>query len=320
MKILVVNSGSSSLKFQLIDMDTSAVLAKGVVDRIGIDGSGLVGNMRDGKKVEIMREIPDHVVAVKLLLDTLTDAEVGVIPSVKEIGAVGHRVVHNGGIFDAPALITEELLDKMKQTYDLAPLHNSAATKGAIACREAMPGVPMVLVFDTVFHNTMPPKAYMYAIPYSDYEQYKVRKYGFHGTSHMYVSRKAAEYLGKKPEELRTITCHLGNGASVAAVDHGKCADTSMGFTPLEGLVMGTRSGDMDLAALEFLCAKKGMTHAEGVQYVNKQCGVKGICGYSDFRDICAHKDEDAACSSRSICFVIASKSTSAHMLRRWAA
>lgn len=287
MKILVVNAGSSSLKYQLIDMETEKVLAKGGCERIGIKGSLLKAKGNGGEKL-FKAPMPTHKDAIELVLDALLDREIGVIKSMKEIDAVGHRIVASGEYFKKTTLVTPEVLKTLEEkTFELAPLHNPAAATGLRACLEVMPDTPMALVFDTSFHATMPEKAYLYGIDYNDYKEYGVRKYGAHGTSHKFVSLKAAEYLGKKPEELKIVTCHLGNGSSISAVDCGKCVDTSMGFTPLAGVLMGTRSGDIDASAVEFLARKKGMTHAETVEYLNKKCGVAGISGVSsDFRDL----------------------------------
>ena len=291
MKVLVINSGSSSLKYQLIDMETEGVLAKGNCERIGINGSKLT-HKANGKEKVVEKEMPDHNVAVALVLDALTDKEVGVITSMSEIDAVGHRVVASGEAFKKPALVTDETMVLMEEIKDLAPLHNPAAIVGVNACRAAMPNTPMGLVFDTGFHFTMPDYAYMYAIDYTHYEKYKIRRYGAHGTSHKFVSQEAAKYLGKKPEELKIITCHLGNGSSITAVNGGKCVDTSMGFTPLAGVPMGTRSGDIDYAAVEYLAKKEGKNVSEMLNYLNKECGMKGISGVSsDFRDLTAAAD-----------------------------
>ena len=288
MKVLVINSGSSSLKYQLIDMETETVVAKGNCERIGIDGSKVI-HKEKGKEVEIVTDMPNHNVAVQLVLKELTDPEVGVISSMKEIDAVGHRVVASGEAFKKPTLVTPEAMVLMEEIKDLAPLHNPAAIVGVNACREAMPETPMVLVFDTGFHFTMPEKAYMYAVDYKHYEQYKIRRYGAHGTSHKFVSQEAAKYLNKKPEELKIVTCHLGNGSSISAVDGGKCVDTSMGFTPLAGVPMGTRSGDIDFAAAEYIAKKEGMNVSEVLTYLNKKCGMLGVSGISsDFRDLTA--------------------------------
>ena len=287
MNILVINCGSSSLKYQLINSDSEAVLAKGLCERIGIDGSVLTHTPAGKDKVRIETPMPNHTVAVQLVIDALTNAEYGVIKSLDEIGAVGHRVVHGGEKFASSVVITDEVMKAIEECNDLAPLHNPANLIGINSCKEIMPNVPMVAVFDTAFHQTMPEKAYLYGLPYEYYEKYKVRRYGFHGTSHDYVSTRAAQLLGKKREDLKIIVCHLGNGASVSAVDHGKCVDTSMGLTPLEGLIMGTRSGDMDPAICDFICQKEGLTSAEMNTVLNKKSGVLGMSGVSsDFRDV----------------------------------
>ena len=292
MKVLVINSGSSSLKYQLIDMETETVVAKGNCERIGIDGSKLIHKAK-GKEVELVTPIPDHNVAVQLVIKELTDQEVGVISSMSEIDAVGHRVVASGEAFKKPTLVTPEAMVLMEEIKDLAPLHNPAAIVGVNACRAAMPETPMVLVFDTGFHFTMPEYAFMYAVDYNHYEKYQIRRYGAHGTSHKFISQEAAKYLGKKPEELKIVTCHLGNGSSISAVDGGKCVDTSMGFTPLAGVPMGTRSGDIDYAAAEYIAKKEGMNVSEMLNYLNKKCGMLGVSGISsDFRDLTKAADE----------------------------
>ncbi len=291
MKILVINAGSSSLKDQLIAMETEQVIAKGTCERIGIPGGNLT-HKANGKTFVVEQEMASHTDAISLVLAELVDKEAGVISSMDEIDAVGHRVVASGEAFTKTTLVDDEVMKTMDEIAELAPLHNPAAILGINACREVMPEKKMALVFDTSFHATMPDYAYLYAIDYDDYKKYKVRKYGAHGTSHKYVAGEAARYLGKKPEELKIITCHLGNGSSISAVDGGKCIDTSMGFTPLAGVPMGTRSGDIDVAAIDFLCKKKGMTMEEGLVYLNKQCGMKGISGVSsDFRDLTAARD-----------------------------
>jgi acetate kinase len=293
MKILVINAGSSSLKYQLINMETEAVLAKGGVERIGIPGS-LLKAKGNGKEKLYEQDMPNHKVAVELVLKALQDKEIGVITSMKEIDAVGHRVVASGEYFKKTTLVTPEVLKILEEkTFELAPLHNPAAATGLRACMEVMPGTPMALVFDTSFHQTMPAKEFLYGIPYEDYKEYGVRKYGFHGTSHKFVSQEAAKYLGKDPKELKIVTCHLGNGSSITAVDGGKCVATSMGFTPLDGVLMGTRSGCIDASAVEFLARKKGMNQSEIVTYLNKKSGVAGVSGVSsDFRDLIAGEDE----------------------------
>ena len=291
MKILVINAGSSSLKYQLIDMETESVLAKGGCERIGIDG-GKLTHKANGETFVIEQDLPDHTVAISLVLKELVDKKAGVIKSMDEIDAVGHRVVASGEAFTKTTLVTDEVMETMEVIKELAPLHNPAAILGVNACRAVMPGKKMALVFDTSFHATMPDYAHLYAVDYEDYQKYKVRRYGAHGTSHKFVSQAAAEYLGKNIEDLNIITCHLGNGSSISAVKGGKCIDTSMGFTPLAGVPMGTRSGDIDYAAVEFLCRKKGMTMEEGLAYLNKKCGMLGVSGVSsDFRDLCAAKE-----------------------------
>ena len=287
MNILVINCGSSSLKFQLIDMTTEAVQAKGLCERIGIDGSRIVYTPAGGEKMTIESPMPTHTEAIKLVLDCLTNAEYGVIKSLKEINAVGHRVVHGGEKFASSTIITDEVIKVIEEWNELAPLHNPANLIGINVCRELMPGVPMVGVFDTAFHQTMPKKAYLYGLPIKAYTDYKIRRYGFHGTSHSFVSKRVAEFLGKPVEDLKTIVCHLGNGASICAVDGGKSVDTSMGFTPLAGLVMGTRSGDIDPAILEYYANKEGLTLSEVTTVLNKKSGMEGLTGgKSDFRDL----------------------------------
>lgn len=289
MKVLVINAGSSSLKYQLIDMESEKVLAKGGCERIGISGSVLKAKGNGGERV-YKQKMPNHKIAIELVLEALTDDGIGVINSMEEIGAVGHRIVASGEFFKKTTLVTDEVLKTLEEkTFELAPLHNPGAATAIKACIEVMPKTPMALVFDTSFHQTMPEKAYLYGIDYNDYKEYGVRKYGAHGTSHKFVAAEAAKYLCKKPEELKIVTCHLGNGSSISAVDGGKCVDTSMGFTPLAGVMMGTRSGDIDASAVEFLARKKGLSHAEVVTYLNKKCGVAGISGVSsDFRDLIA--------------------------------
>ena len=286
MKILVVNAGSSSLKYQLIEMDNESVLAKGVCERIGQQGSVLVHRGK-GEEVRIQGAMPTHSEAIKMVLDALVDKNYGVISDMKEIAAVGHRVLHGGVIFKESALVTDETLKQIESNIDLGPLHMPPNIMGIKACRAAMPHAPQVAVFDTTFHATMPDYAYMYAIPYDDYKNFKIRKYGFHGTSHLFVSGEAAKLMERK--DFRLVVCHLGNGASVSAVKDGKCVDTSMGLTPLEGLVMGTRSGDIDPAVIEYLMDKKGMDIHEATNYLNKKSGVLGVSGVSsDFRDLVA--------------------------------
>ena len=286
MKILVVNAGSSSLKYQLFNMDTEKVIVKGGCERIGIRGSKLT-HKTDKGETDIEQDMPNHKVAMQLVLQALVHPEYGVIKSMAEIDAVGHRVLHSGGDFDGSVLLNDEVLAICKKNAELGPLHMPANILGIEACREVMPDTPMALVFDTAFHATMPPHAYMYAIDYDDYKNYKIRKYGFHGTSHKYVSQEAIKYLGGRAEGTKIVTCHLGGGSSVSAVKDGKCADTSMGFTPLAGVPMGTRSGDIDPAVLEFLAAKKNYSMLDCINYLNKQCGVAGVSGVSsDFRDL----------------------------------
>ncbi|MBQ9729181.1 MAG: acetate kinase [Clostridia bacterium] len=292
MKVLVINSGSSSLKYQLIDMETESVIAKGNCERIGIADSKLTHSAND-KKIVIEKDMPDHNVAVALVLEALTNPEHGAVKTMDEIDAVGHRVVASGEAFKKPTLVNDETMALMEEIKDLAPLHNPAAIIGVNACRAAMPNTPMGLVFDTGFHFTMPDYAYMYAIDYTDYEKYKIRRYGAHGTSHKFVSQEAAKYLGKDPAELKIVTCHLGNGSSISAVNGGKCVDTSMGFTPLAGVPMGTRSGDIDFAAGEYLAKKTGMNVSQALSYLNKSCGMLGVSGVSsDFRNLTAARDE----------------------------
>lgn len=298
MKVLVINCGSSSLKFQLIDSDTEEVLAKGLCERIGIDG-GMVTYQPEGKdKIKKQADMPDHTEAVKLVIESLIDKENGVISSLDEIGAVGHRIVHGGESFSSATIIDEKVIKAIEECNDLAPLHNPANLIGIRSCQKIMPNVPMVAVFDTAFHQTMPRKAYLYGIPYEYYEKYKVRRYGFHGTSHEYVSKRAAEFLGRDINDLKIIVCHLGNGASISAVKNGKCVDTSMGLTPLEGLFMGTRSGNLDPAILQFISNKEKLTIDEMLNILNKKSGVLGMSGVSsDFRDLgeAAHEGNEQA-------------------------
>ncbi len=288
MNILVINCGSSSLKYQLIDSDSEKVLAKGLCDRIGIDGSAISHQKDGGEKVTTEVDMPDHTAAVKFVIEKLTDPEVGVVKSLSEIDAVGHRIVHGGEKFAGSVVLTEEVMQAIEECNDLAPLHNPANLIGIRSCEEIMPGVPMVGVFDTAFHQTMPPKAYLYGLPYGYYEKHKVRRYGFHGTSHDFVSKRAAEILGKNVEDLKIIVCHLGNGASISAVKNGQSVDTSMGLTPLEGLIMGTRSGDLDPAIVTFIAEKEGISTQEVINICNKKSGVLGLsAGFSsDFRDL----------------------------------
>ena len=289
MNVLVINAGSSSLKYQLLNPETGALLAKGLCERIGIDGKFTYKPQVEGKEVldAVDVAMPTHSEAIQTVLDALVDEKNGVIASMKEIDAVGHRVVHGGEKFAQSVVITDEVMAAIEECNPLAPLHNPANITGINACKAIMPGVPMVAVFDTAFHQTMPPVAYTYALPYEYYEKDAVRRYGFHGTSHKYVSQRAAAMLGKDASELKLVSCHLGNGSSVTAVDGGKSVDTSMGFTPLAGLPMGTRSGDLDAGILEYLMNKYDMGIKEMVSILNKKSGVQGVSGVSsDFRDL----------------------------------
>ena len=287
MNILVINCGSSSLKYQLINSESEEVLAKGLCDRIGIDGSCITHQPKGGEKVKTEIAMPTHTQAVAAVIEKLTDEKLGVVKSLAEIDAVGHRIVHGGEKFASSVVIDAEVMKAIEDCNDLAPLHNPANLIGIRSCQRVMPGVPMVAVFDTAFHQTMPGKAYLYGLPYEYYEKYKVRRYGFHGTSHDFVSKRVGELLGKDRKDLKIIVCHLGNGASVSAVDHGKSVDTSMGLTPLEGLMMGTRSGDMDPAIVGFIAEKENLTAAEVINICNKNSGVLGLSGISsDFRDL----------------------------------
>ncbi|MBI6875036.1 acetate kinase [Clostridium aciditolerans] len=286
MKVLVINCGSSSLKYQLINMENENVLAKGLVERIGIEGSILTQKVNDEKYV-IEQPMKDHKVAIKLVLDALIDKEHGVISDMSEISAVGHRVVHGGEKYAGSVLIDENVMEALQECVKLAPLHNPPNIIGINACRELMPSTPMVGVFDTAFHQTLPEEAFIYALPYELYTQYGIRKYGFHGTSHRFVSMTAAQMMGKNIEDLKIITCHLGNGASLSAVKGGKSVDTTMGFTPLAGVAMGTRCGDIDPAIVPFLVKETGMSIEEVDNLMNKKSGVLGVSGVSsDFRDI----------------------------------
>ncbi len=291
MKIFVVNCGSSSIKYQLIDMADESVIAKGLVERIGIEGSVLTHTPAGKDKVRLESSIPNHVDGIKKVLAALVDPNYGVIKSMDEIGAVGHRVVHGGEIFNQSVVITDEVLKQIEALSDMAPLHQPANLAGIRACQEVMPGTPQVAVFDTAFHQTMPPVAYMFGVKYEEYKDYGIRKYGFHGTSHKYVSGVAAAMLGKDIKDTKIITCHLGNGSSITAVDGGKSVDTSMGFTPLDGVLMGTRTGSIDPAVVPVLMQKKGLDAAGVDNYMNTECAVLGVSGVSsDFRDL-----EDAA-------------------------
>jgi acetate kinase len=287
MKILVINSGSSSLKYQLIDMKNETVLAKGLCDRIGIDNSFLKHTKNQNDTVVIDKELRNHKDAIKEVINALIDKKIGVLSDISEISAVGHRVVHGGEKFHNSVIIDDEVKEAIKDCIELAPLHNPANITGIEACKALMPDVPMVAVFDTAFHQTMPKHAFLYALPYDVYEKYGVRKYGFHGTSHKYVAERAATLLNRPLEEMKLVTCHLGNGASVCAVKYGKSVETSMGFTPLAGLAMGTRSGSIDPAVISFLMDKEKMSIKEIDEYLNKKSGVLGISGVSsDFRDL----------------------------------
>ena len=291
MKIFVVNCGSSSIKYQLIDMKDESVIAKGLVERIGIEGSVLTHTPAGKDKVRLESAIPDHVDGIKKVLAALVDPNHGVIKSMDEIDAVGHRVVHGGEIFNKSVVITDEVLKQIEDLSDMAPLHQPANVAGIRACQKLMPNTPQVAVFDTAFHQTMPPVAYMFGVKYEEYKDYGIRKYGFHGTSHKYVSGVAAKMLGKDIKDTKIITCHLGNGSSITAIDGGKSVDTSMGFTPLDGVLMGTRTGSIDPAVVPVLMQKKGLDAAGVDKYMNKECGVLGVSGVSsDFRDL-----EDAA-------------------------
>ena len=287
MKILVLNCGSSSIKYALYNMDDKSVMTSGGAERVGLDEAFVKVKMPDGTKKKVMHDIPEHTEGVKFIFSLLTDPEIGVIKSLDEIDAVGHRMVHGGEKFNKSVVLNDEVLEVFKSVSDLAPLHNPANLKGVKAVSELMPGLPQVGVFDTAFHQTMPAHSYLYAIPYELYEKYGVRRYGFHGTSHRYVSQRVCEFLGVNYNEKKIITCHIGNGGSVAAVENGKCVDTSMGLTPLEGLMMGTRSGDIDGGAVTFLEKKLGLD-ADGMSnLLNKKSGVLGITGISsDMREI----------------------------------
>ena len=287
MKVLVINCGSSSLKYQVLDMTNESLLAKGLVERIGMEGSVITHEKTGMDKYKLVTPMEDHKDAIAQVLMAIQDADHGVVTSMDEIGAVGHRVVHAGEKYADSVLITEEVIKALEECVELAPLHNPPNLLGIAACKELMPTTPMVGVFDTAFHQTMPAESYLYALPYEYYTKYGVRRYGFHGTSHKYVSQRAADMLNVNMNDLKIITCHLGNGASVSAIKGGKCIDTSMGFTPLEGLVMGTRSGDIDPAIVNFIAKKEGLSHEEADNVLNKKSGVLGISGVSsDFRDI----------------------------------
>lgn len=287
MKVLVLNCGSSSIKYKLFDMDSKEVIAQGGIEKIGLKDSFLKFTLPNGEKKILEKDIPEHTAGVEFILDTLVHPEYGAIKSLNEIDAVGHRMVHGGERFSKSVLLTKEVLEAFAACNDLAPLHNPANLKGVNAITEILPDVPQIGVFDTAFHQTMPDYAYLYAIPYELYKKYGVRRYGFHGTSHRYVSQRACEFLNIKPEGLKMITCHIGNGASMAAIKDGKCIDTSMGLTPLEGLMMGTRSGDIDAGAVTFLMDKEGLTATGVSNLLNKKSGVAGMMnGSSDMRDL----------------------------------
>jgi len=287
MNILVINAGSSSLKFQLLNMEEKKILVKGICDRIGMENSVMEYQVPGRDKIVLSKEMKKHKAAIAAVLQALLDSETGVIKSLSEIAGVGHRVLHGGEKFHDPALINENVMNAIKECIPLGPLHNPANIMGIEGCAAEMPGIPMVAVFDTGFHQTMPKHAYMYAIPYEAYEKYSIRKYGFHGTSHKYVTQRTAEILGRPIEELKLISCHLGNGASICAVKYGKCIDTSMGLTPLDGLEMGTRCGTLDPAVVTFLMQKEGMTASDMDTYLNKKSGLLGVSGESsDMRDL----------------------------------
>lgn len=293
MKILVINCGSSSLKYQLIDMETEELMAKGLVERIGIEGSRIKHETIGKEKKTIETPMQDHKRALELVMESLTNEEYGAIKSLDEIDAVGHRVVHGGEDFAQSVVIDEKVLKGIEDNVEIAPLHNPPNIMGIKACQRLLPNVKQVAVFDTAFHQTMPAESYIYALPYEYYEKYKIRRFGFHGTSHKYITNRAAEMLGKDVNEVNLITCHLGNGSSICAVKNGKSIDTSMGFTPLEGLAMGTRCGDLDPAILPFLMEKENLSTDEINTLINKKSGVLGISGVSsDFRDIEAARDE----------------------------
>ena len=309
MIVLVINSGSSSLKYQLIDMTTEKVLAKGICDKIGFEESFFHHQALEQEEIHIKESIPNHATAVQIALVSLSHKENGAISSLSEISAIGHRVLHGGEYFHAPSLVDEKVLDAIDKCCELGPLHNPSNLKGIKVCKELLPNTPNVAVFDTAFHQTMPKYAYMYGLPYDLYEKYKIRRYGFHGSSHRYVSQKAAELMGKPIEDLKIITCHLGNGSSICAVNGGKSVDTSMGFTPLEGLIMGTRCGSIDPAIVTFLMEKEGMNTDQMTNFLNKKSGVLGLSGLSsDFRDIgaaVAENNERASLAIDVFCYTI---------------
>ena len=294
MKVLVLNCGSSSIKYQFIDTETKAALAKGLVDRIGMTGAVLTHQRYDGDKIKIAGEILDHTIAIEYVLAVMLSKNHGVIDKKSDIEAIGHRVVHGGETFSGSVLIDDEVISVLQENIELAPLHNPPNIKGIQACKKILAGIPMVGVFDTAFHVKMPPKAYLYGIPYDLYKKHKIRRYGFHGTSHLYVSQRAAEILGKDINELRIITAHLGNGCSMAAIKYGQSVDTTMGFTPLEGLLMGTRSGDLDPALILYIMGKEGLSLHEAATLLNKHSGLIGISGESsDMREILSAVKED---------------------------
>lgn len=307
MKVLVINAGSSSLKYQLINTEGERVIAKGLCERIGMTESKLKYKPESGASHEFIKDMKNHTDAIQMVIDTLSDNEIGVLKSMQEIDAVGHRLVHGGEKFTESALITDEMLKTVEELCELAPLHNPANLMGINACREILPHVPMVGVFDTAFHQSMPSEAYMYALPYEAYKEMGIRRYGFHGTSHLYVSQRAAELLGKPIEDANIVTCHLGNGSSIAAVKGGKSIDTTMGFTPLEGVPMGTRCGDIDPAIVTYLMSKKNWGIEEVNSYMNKKSGMLGLSGISsDFRDLWdaeAKGDERALMALKVFCY-----------------
>ncbi|MBR4295098.1 MAG: acetate kinase [Bacteroidaceae bacterium] len=293
MKILVLNCGSSSIKYQLFDMETKTVLAKGGIEKIGLEGSFLKLALPDGEKVTLTKDIPEHTTGVRFIFSVLTGEEYGVVKSISEIDAVGHRMVHGGEKFSKSVLLNDEVMETFIACTDLAPLHNPANIKGVNAVKDIAPDMPQVGVFDTSFHQTLPDYAYMYAVPYELYENYGVRRYGFHGTSHRYISKRVCEFLGVNPEEQKIITCHIGNGGSIAAVKNGKCVDTTMGLTPLEGLMMGTRSGDIDPGAISFIMDKLQLDSKGLSDLLNKKSGVLGVSGVSsDMREVDAAERE----------------------------
>ena len=309
MNVLVINCGSSSLKYQLIDSDTEAVLAKGLCERIGIDGR-LVYQKAGNDKEITEASMPTHKEAIQMVLEALTNEKTGAIKSLAEVNAIGHRIVHGGEKFASSAIITDEMIKAVEECNDLAPLHNPANLIGINVCSELMPGVPQVAVFDTAFHQTMPAKAYLYGLPIEYYKNYKVRRYGFHGTSHSFVSKRAVEFLGLDKDNSKVIVCHLGNGSSISAVQNGKCVDTTMGLTPLEGVVMGTRSGSIDPAIVEYIAKKENLDLAGVMNVLNKKSGLQGMSGVSsDMRDLraaAAEGNEDAKNAIEVLCYGIA--------------